>query len=169
MTDVTRRVFFSFHYDADNWRASQVRNMGVIDGNEPCKDNDWETVKKGGDPAIKKWIDGQINGRSCAVILVGSGTANRKWINYEIIKAWNDGKGVVGIRIHGLKDREQKTSSAGANPFDYITFDGNGNKLSSVVKLHDPTDFWGNSTTTYANIKKDLSKWIEDAIKQRES
>ena len=25
---MARRVFFSFHYKADNWRASQVRNMG---------------------------------------------------------------------------------------------------------------------------------------------
>jgi hypothetical protein len=50
---MARRVFFSFHYDADKWRASQVRNMGALEGNIPCSDNDWETVKRGGDAGIE--------------------------------------------------------------------------------------------------------------------
>ena len=45
---MARRCFYSFHYDVDAWRASQVRNMGVIEGNAPVSDNDWESVKKGG-------------------------------------------------------------------------------------------------------------------------
>src|SRR5690242_10617103 len=100
-----RNVFYSFHYEPDNWRASQVRNMGVIDGNEPAKDNDWEQIKRGGDAAIQRWIDAQLNGKSCAIVLIGSGTAKRKWIDYEIGAAWNNGKGLLGIHIHNLKDR----------------------------------------------------------------
>jgi hypothetical protein len=68
---VPRKAFYSFHYD-DNWRAAQVRSMGVIEGNEPCSDNDWETVKGGGDPAIEKWIAEQLEGKTCAIVLVGS-------------------------------------------------------------------------------------------------
>jgi len=30
--------------------------MGVIDGNRLYSDNDWETITKGGDDKIKKWI-----------------------------------------------------------------------------------------------------------------
>ena len=37
-----RGTFFSFHYKPDNWRAAQVRNMGVVEGNSPVSDNDWE-------------------------------------------------------------------------------------------------------------------------------
>ena len=84
---MTRRVFFSFHYKPDNWRASKVRNIGKLEGNTPASDNGWETVTKGGDGAIRKWIDDQMRGRSCVVVLVGSKTAGRKWINYEIQKA----------------------------------------------------------------------------------
>src|SRR5438046_1660661 len=84
---MARRAFYSFHYIPDNWRASQVRMMGVIDGNQPATDNDWETVKKGGDAAIQRWIDGQLDGKSVAIVLVGTNTAGRKWINYEINKA----------------------------------------------------------------------------------
>ena len=84
---MARKVFYSFHYKPDNWRASQVRQMGVIEGDAPVSDNDWEKVTKGGDEAIKKWIDGQMSGKSCAVVLIGTNTAGRKWINHKIIKA----------------------------------------------------------------------------------
>jgi hypothetical protein len=43
---MARKVFFSFYYDGDGWRASQVRNMGALEGNAPCSDNDWELLKK---------------------------------------------------------------------------------------------------------------------------
>jgi hypothetical protein len=103
---MARRVFYSFHYKPDNWRASQVRNMGVIEGNRPCSDNDWETITQGGDEKIKKWIAEQLDGKSCAVVLIGTNTAGRKWINHEIVKAWNDKKGVVGVYVHNLQDSD---------------------------------------------------------------
>ena len=75
---MARRCFYSFHYQPDNWRASQVRNMGVIEGNQPVGDNDWETVKRGGDRAVENWIADQMSGRSCTVVLIGAETAGRK-------------------------------------------------------------------------------------------
>ncbi|WP_309491355.1 TIR domain-containing protein [Trinickia mobilis] len=60
------------------------------------------------------------------MVLVGTNTANRKWINYEIVKAWDDGLGVVGIHIHGLKDSAQTISTKGSNPFDYIGYGNTG-------------------------------------------
>lgn len=110
---MARRVFYSFHYISDAWRTSQVRNIGVVEGNKPASDNDWEKIKKSGDKAIQKWIDDQLNGRSCTVVLIGKETSERKWIKYEIEKSWNEGKGVVGIYIHNLKDSDQKQSSKG--------------------------------------------------------
>ncbi len=54
-------------------------------------------------------------------MLVGSSTANRKWINHEIIKSWDDGMGVVGIHIHGLRNLDRKVATKEKNPFDFIT------------------------------------------------
>ncbi|MDD9869250.1 MAG: TIR domain-containing protein [Gammaproteobacteria bacterium] len=159
-----RQVFYSFHYKPDNWRASQVRNIGVIEGNSPVSDNEWETVKKGGDYAIERWIDSQMEYRSCTVVLVGRNTANRRWINYEIAKSWNDGMGVVGIRIHGLKDSDRHISLLGGNPFDYVEFN-NGKKLSSVVKCYNPQG--RSSIERYIWIKKHISNAVEEAIKIR--
>ena len=110
---MARRVFYSFHYEADSWRASQVRNIGTIEGNRPVSDNAWEQVKRGGDKAIQNWIDGQLKGRSCTIVLIGANTAGRKWINYEIKKSWNEGKGLLGIHIHNLRDRDGFQSAKG--------------------------------------------------------
>ena len=42
-----------------------VRNIGIIEGNRSASDNDWETVKKGGEEEIKRWIKEQIKYLSC--------------------------------------------------------------------------------------------------------
>lgn len=160
---MARKVFFSFHFGVDSWRASQVRQIGALEGNEPVSDNDWETIKRGGDAAIERWIASQMKGRTCAVVLVGAQTASRPWVKYEIRKAWESGLGVVGIRIHGLKDRAQQTSMPGANPF--VAFNLQQTPLSQIVSLHDPAGF--DSKAVYASIEKNLDAWIEAAIKIR--
>lgn len=161
MADTKRQVFYSFHYQPDCWRAATVRSIGAIDGNRPAPDNDWETVVHGGEDAIKKWIKEQMKYRSCAVVLVGKETANRKWINHEIIEAWNAGMGVVGIHIHGLKNNDGYISTQGANPFDYITFPS-GKKLSQVVKCYNPSG--NNSKERYDWICKYIGAVVEEAV-----
>ena len=158
-----RRVFFSFHYKPDNWRASQVRNIGKVEGNSPASDNDWETVTKGGDKAIRKWIDDQMHGRSCVVVLVGTNTAGRKWINYEIHKALNAGKGLVGIHVNKLKNVYGNTATKGRNPFSH--FKVHGVPLTQLIKCHTPSGT--TSTATYKSISENIETWIEDAVRRR--
>ncbi len=157
-----RLCFYSFHYKPDNSRAAQVRNMGAIDGNAPVSDNDWEKVTKGGDAAIKKWIEAQMKGRSCTVVLVGSNTANRKWINYEIIRSWDENMGVVGIHIHGLKNLDGFVSAKGKNPFGFIVHGDTGKKLSLIVKCYGPAG--SDSKERYAWISKHLANAVEEAV-----
>lgn len=160
-----RQVFYSFHYFPDNWRAATVRNIGSIEGNRPAPDNDWESITNAGDAAIIRWIKDQMKYRSCTVVLIGTNTAGRKWINHEIIESWNAGMGVVGIYIHGLKNRQSLISLKGANPFDSITHGATGKKLSSIVKCYDPAGI--DSKEKYAWIAKYLSAAVEEAIKIR--
>lgn len=163
---MARRCFFSFHYKPDSQRASQVRQIGSIEGNRPATDNEWEAITSGGDDAIKKWIARQMYGKSCTVVLVGSNTANRKWINHEIVKSWDDGMGVVGIHIHGLKNLDGNISTRGDNPFDYVTHDPTKNKLSSIVKCYNPAG--SDSKERYAWISKHLANAVEEAITIRD-
>ena len=162
---MARRAFFSFHYKPDASRAGQVRNMGMVEGNTPVSDNDWEKVTKKGDAAIKKWIADQMHGRSCTVVLVGSNTAGRKWIKHEIVKSWDDEMGVVGIHVHGLKNLDGKTATKGNNPFADITQGNSGKKLSTIVKCYTPSG--SNSKERYAWIKKHLANAVEEAIQIR--
>lgn len=164
---MARKCFYSFHYIPDCHRVAQIRQIGSIEGNRPASDNNWETVKGNGDAAIKRWISGQMVGKSCTIVLVGSDTANRKWINHEIIESWNAGMGVVGINIHGIKNLAQQTSSKGNNPFDYITHGGSGKKLSSIVKCYNPTG--ATSREKYAWIRQYLADAVEEAINIRKA
>ncbi len=90
-------VFYSFHYDNDVFRVQQIRNMGVVDGNVPVSPNDWEQVKRKGDAAVEKWIDDSLKYKRCVIVLIGSQTANRPWVKYEIKRAWQLKKGLFGI------------------------------------------------------------------------
>lgn len=164
VTGKPRKVFFSFHYQRDAWRASQVRNIGFVEGNPSASDNKWEEVKKGGDVAIQAWIDRQLAGRECTIVLVGADTARRRWVTYEIKESWNSGKGLFGIRIHRLLNQDLRQAAAGPNPFDQFTLK-NGRALSSLVDLHNPP--FTKSAEVYAHIADNLSDWIDRAIAKR--
>ena len=162
---MARRTFFSFHYKPDNWRASQVRNMGVIEGNAPVSDNKWETITGGGDKAIEAWINGQLEGKSCSILLIGTNTAGRKWINYEIRRSWSSGKGLLGIYIHNLKNADGNQSTKGRNPFDDTKI--GDTLLSSIVKAYDSR--YSSSEYVYDDIKENLASWVEEAISIRDN
>jgi len=155
-----RQVFYSFHYKNDCRRTAQIRNIGVVEGNKCVSDNDWEKIK-GSDSSIQKWIDENMKNRSCVIVLIGEETANRKWVKYEIKKAWNDGKGIFGIYIHNIKDPLTGKCNKGENPFDKIYLE-NDKRLSEYVKCYDP-----NFYDAYKDIADNIEDWIEKAINSR--
>ena len=97
------------------------------------------------------------------MVLIGSRTAGRKWIKYEIKKAWGDGKGVVGIHIHNLKNQDGDQSSKGANPFAGLKV--GQTDLSDIVKRYDPP--YKTSTHVYDHINANIADWVEEAITTR--
>ena len=110
---MARRVFFSFKYKEDVSRAMVVRNSWVAQGKEAAgfvDAADFEKLEEQGDDAIKNWIDGQLEGTSVTVVLVGEKTCNSRWIKYEIEKSIEDGKGLLGIDISKIKDLQSNTS-----------------------------------------------------------
>lgn len=181
MFSIKRQVFFSFHYDNDSWRASQIRNMGVVESQKLFSDNSWETIRSYNTFTIKKWIDNEMRFRSCIVVLIGEETASREWVKYEIEHAWKEGKGILGIYIDKLKDYNGNQSKKGSNPFDYFCIDttfnyivrcskpADNNKvvLSSVVNCFDSV--YCRSENVYKDIKDNIEKLIEEAIEIRNS
>jgi hypothetical protein len=75
-----RRVFFSFHYEQDIWRATNMRNVGKVDATAAAGWEDaslWEEAKKKGRSEIERLIDAGLKGTSVTAVLIGSETASR--------------------------------------------------------------------------------------------
>lgn len=166
---MARRIFHSFRHSHDYWRVQTLRQIGAIEGQRLLSPNEWEAVKRRGDRAIQSWIDQQMAGKSCVVVLIGRATAGRRWVNYEMRKGWADGKGVVGIHIHRLKDHTGAQTVKGADPLDAISVGTRfgSMRLSAVAKTYDPP--FSNSQNVYAHIANNIEHWIEEAIAIRRS
>jgi hypothetical protein len=121
---VARRVFFSFHYQRDIWRVNQVRNAEVVLKRQkvvPFYDASiWEESEKHGSRAVRRLIDNGLKNTSVTCVLIGRETASRWWVLYEIAASLRRGNGLLGVRIHGLKDKDGRTDAPGVNPFSHL-------------------------------------------------
>lgn len=139
-------MFFSFDYHYV-WKVNQIRSMPNITGTAAAGFQDaslWEAAKKQSDRAIKAMIDRALVNTSVTVICVTYGTANRKFINYEIDKSIEKNNGLVAVQIHHLKDQNGNTGSPGAIP--------------SQIEANEFKAY------KYSN-KEALARWIENAAK----
>lgn len=159
---MARRVFFSFDYDRDIWRASQVRNSQVVKRDDQdvgfIDAAHWEEVKRGGDSAIKAWIDEQLNGTSVTIVLIGSKTSESKWVRYEIERSANKGNRLLGIYIHQVQDENGRSDEKERNPFELFTLsrqDGKQVNLAEIIPLYDWVSQDG---------RNNIAKWIETGV-----
>jgi MTH538 TIR-like domain (DUF1863) len=116
---MARRVFFSFHYENDVWRASIVRNSGVVEGSAAAGFQDaslWEEAKKKGDVAIQRMIDGALSNTTVTAVLIGAETSSRPWVDYEIRKGIERGNGLLGIYVDQIRGSDGRMSYRGAVP-----------------------------------------------------
>lgn len=157
---MAKRVFFSYHFDRDAWRANQVRYSWVTKPDREAAGffdaADQEEVKRSSDEAIKRWIDSQLRHTSVTAVLIGEETASREYVQYEIERSFERGNALLGIRIHDVKDRQGRTSYWGDNPLaDYLVETGSGRiRLSDLYPTHD----W-----VRENGQQNISTWIEEA------
>lgn len=75
--------------------------MGRLTGQPILQPQQWEQVKRGGRRAVEDWIDRQMRGKDAVVVLVGTETADRPFVQYEIEKGWERLR-MLGVRIHAL-------------------------------------------------------------------
>lgn len=121
-----RRVFFSFHYGADMWRANQVRQswrykkehereaFGWFDASI------WESSKRRGDDSVKELLRNGLKNTSVTCILAGTETYSRRWVRYEIAQSIVQGNGLLTVKIHRLKNEYSSTSREGPNPLEHV-------------------------------------------------
>lgn len=141
---MARRVFFSFDY-RHVWRVNQIRSMPNVIGGAAAGFHDgslWEEAKRKGDANIKRMIDAALENTSVTVVCVTHGTADRKFIKYEIDQSLERGNGIVAVQIHHFKDQNGETGLPGRIP-DGI--ESNGFKAYKYT------------------TKEALERWIEEA------
>ncbi len=162
---MSRRVFLSYHYVLDAHRASQIRDCGLIQPSDLASDHVWSAITRAGDTAIERWIDKQMRDTECTIVLIGQITAGRKWIDYEIRKSWQEGRGIFGIHIHHLKNELGSQTGKGGSPFAAMTLNGMAEPLTDNVRVYDPP--YLASGDAYEYIEMNLANWIERAIANR--
>lgn len=159
-----RRVFFSFHYSNDINRSMTVRNSWLTQGKEAAGFIDeaaFEQVKRQGDAAVHRWIDKQLEGTSVTIVLIGSETLNRPFVQYEICKSLQRGNAVIGVHINGIKDMRTLMTATKGNTHTVIGYydDKSPAYFDSICDgIYDYITQNG-----YAN----MGTWIESAAKKR--
>lgn len=121
---MARRTFFSFHYVPDVWRAWNVRNSWVVASEKEDRgffDNSvFESKKRESDDALKRFLQEGMQNTSVTCVLAGTNTSGRRWVRYEIARSLIRGNGLLTVDIHGVKNKDQQTSSKGSDPLAAI-------------------------------------------------
>lgn len=155
-----RPVFYSFHFGSDVMRVQMIRNIGALDGNEPVSAQKWESLKRSGDRAVEKWIDDNMKYKQCVIVLVGTETASRPWVQFEIKKAWEENYPLFGVYIHNVNCPRGGRAARGQNPF--ANFNVDGVNMARLVDCHDP------GPRAYQTISQNIDAWIDQARYDRD-
>jgi hypothetical protein len=135
---MAKRVYFGFDYeDVSDFRANVVRKHNFTGGVEKAGYLDasiWEEAKKKDPTALKRLINAELENTSTTAILIGSGTWERRWVRYEIMKSIERGNRVIGVHINSIRGKDQATKALGPNPFDFL-----GLRISADGKRATPT------------------------------
>jgi hypothetical protein len=113
-----------------------------------------------GRKAIESWIDRQLNGTSTTIVLIGPDTANRPYVQYEILESYQRGNGLLGINLHNMKDAKGNSQwFAGSNPFSKVEVEGGIFGKTPLSSKHNiPVYDW-----VYNDGRNNIARWIERA------
>ena len=160
---MSRHVFFSLHYDADRARAELIRKLPGLTPNLEAKPSEWATIKRTGEFAFKRWLEQQLRGRSCSVVLIGTDTAQRPAIQYEIKRSWELRLGLVGVHVHALRDAQGAQGVKGRSPFDAPACTLGAQ--AALIRVYDQPET--DSKLAYRFIADNLAQWVEQAVATR--
>lgn len=162
---MARSVFYSFCYSDDINRTMVVRNRWVTQGNQTISGiidkAEFEKLKRISDKAVHNWIDKQLEGTSVTVVLLGTNTLTRPFVQYEICESIKRGNAVIGVHINNIRDMITGSTSSKCN-------------LHSVIGQYEdntPAYFDNHNDGVYDYILdngyENLGKWVESAAKKK--
>jgi hypothetical protein len=156
------RVFFSFDFTEDLWRASVVRNRWIADPSlsgggfwDPRFAS--EHPPSGAD--LEQFVEDQIQQSDLTVVLIGRRTSSCPHVLHAISRSAELGHGLLGIHVEQCKDRYGSPGVRGRNPLHdmIVNQDGREVPLSDLVPIHDWVDEDG-----FTN----LPDWVDEAMER---
>jgi antiphage defense system Thoeris ThsB-like protein len=121
---MARRTFFSFHYRPDVHRAWNVRNSWVT---KPDREDAgffdssvFESKERTNDEALKRFLAEGLQGTAVTAVLYGAETATRRWVHFELLKSFVEGKRILSVDIHSIKNLEQLPARPGIDPLTFL-------------------------------------------------
>ena len=96
------------------------------------------------------------------MVLVGSQTASRRYVKYEIEQSLAKGNGLVAVHIHGIKDQRGKVSAPGRNPLEDFQVENDG-LLAWIFPTIKASEKFIARDWVEDDGYRNLNSWIEDA------
>jgi hypothetical protein len=156
------RLFFSFDFTEDLWRASVVRNRWIADPSL-AEGGFWEArFSEGNSPTgveLERFVDEQVEASDVTVVLIGTRTSDCSHVMHAIRRSVELGRGLLGIYVDQCRNRYGSLGLRGRNPFEDVVVvrDGREEPLAESVPIHDWVDDDGFSN---------LALWIDDAMER---
>jgi hypothetical protein len=153
-----RRVFFTFNYERDLWRAGIVRDSWIKPDRQAVGFWDkalWTEANRRGEEIVKKMILRELENTGVTVVLVGAETGNNPWVNLAIIESYKRKHGLFAVYINKISDTQGNVDKHGDNPFDFIYINNPDGTVTHFSKLYLTYDYMDQ------NGYLDLDKWIE--------
>jgi hypothetical protein len=115
---MTRRHVFISHHHADNEKVDQLTDLLTRGGSDVrnssvrMKPANQRRMEEGRikDETIRRLLRMKISWASTVLVLIGTETHTRPWVDWEITQAAKQGKRIVGVYAQGGTDAEKPTA-----------------------------------------------------------
>ena len=151
-------IFIS-HYAKDDKHVQSLKdrlnNSGTIVRNFSVDSTKHKDGRRPSDRVITRLLNIRIKACSTFICLIGPDTHTRKWVNYEIRKAFQEGKRVIGIYTHGNKDSAilpEPMKKYGASVLGWNSLDKLGDVIEGKKSIFENQD--GTTATPYYKIER---------------
>lgn len=124
------KVFFTFHYEQDLWRARVVQQAWIRQGGEALgfwDEATWRQSRSG--EQHLEMIDRAIQEADVTAVLITQGTSDQGYVQYAVRKSHQEGKGLMAIYFHNIQDPAGQKTPIGNTQFGEIGRDAADNRI----------------------------------------
>ena len=158
-----RRVFFAYHYKPDVQRAQVVSKSWVT---KPDRESagfmnnlEFEKKQRQDKELLKQFLSDAMKSSSVTAVLIGTETVYRPWVRYELVRSFQQGRGLLGIHVHNINGFDGKPVAQGPDPLENLAFAVTKGRVSWI---HYTTQGWQPYTEVPTASASDIPYSLRD-------